>query len=52
MEQRAHQESYLDLTGSDQIVNVMESFLHCRAESHQAVVPQDQHLEDGYETET
>lgn len=36
--------SYLDLTGSDQIVDVIESFLHCFTYRHQAMVPQDQHL--------
>lgn len=36
--------SYLDLTGGDQIVDVIESFLHCCTYRHQPVVPQDQHL--------
>lgn len=37
--------SYLDLTGSDQVVDVIESFLHCFAHGHQAMVFQDEHLE-------
>jgi len=41
-----HSMSYLDLTGGDQIVHVIESFLHCCANGHQAVVPQDEHLKD------
>lgn len=36
--------SYLDLTGSDQIVDVIESLLHCFTYWHQAMVPKDQHL--------
>lgn len=36
--------SYLNLTGGDQIVDVIESFLHCFAYRHQAVVSQDEHL--------
>lgn len=36
--------SYLDLTGSDQIVDVIESLLHRFTYWHQAMVPKDQHL--------
>lgn len=35
---------YLDLTGSDQIVDVIESFLHCFTYRHQPMVSQDEHL--------
>lgn len=35
---------HLDLTGGDQVVNVIESFLYGFAYRHQAMVPQDEHL--------
>lgn len=44
MQNRAERVSYLDLTGCDQIVGVIESFLYCRAYTHQAMIPQDEHL--------
>lgn len=42
---RAQCVSYLDLTGSDQVVDVVKSFLHSFPDSHQAVVPQDENLQ-------
>lgn len=39
--------SYLDLTGSDQIVDVIKSFFYGFTSRHQAVVPQNEHLKQG-----
>lgn len=36
----------LDLTSSDQIVDVIKCFLQCWTHSHQAMVPQDEDLWD------
>lgn len=37
--------SYLNLTGHLYIEDVVESLLKCFSESHHAMVPEDQHLE-------
>lgn len=38
--------SYLDLTCSDQVVDIVEGFLHSLPNRHQTMVSQDQNLED------